>query len=157
MTDPDSTPSTESEAIYKARTAQFREDHDALAGAEQRLSNLRLIAGFVFLTALIWFVLKLPPVAIVVAVLSGVVFSWLIVRHRRTAQARIRAGLLRDINQEALHRIARNWQDLPSMAITRFRQVTHSRPTWMLSGGPHSFICSIRLPRRSALRGCLTG
>lgn len=113
MTDPDSTPSTESEAIYKARTAQFREDHDALAGAEQRLSNLRLIAGFVFLTALIWFVLKLPPVAIVVAVLSGVVFSWLIVRHRRTAQARIRAGLLRDINQEALHRIARNWQDLP--------------------------------------------
>jgi hypothetical protein len=106
------TATSDPESIYTSLAEAYDQVFIARSSEEQRLSNLRLLAGALLLASIVWFILQLPVAALVAALVSGVVFVWLVVRHRHAANARLRAQILRDINLDALARISRDWDNL---------------------------------------------
>jgi hypothetical protein len=101
-------------ARYRRRRDDAAALRDRLEARAGRVSNLRLIAFLVGIGALVWAELRpeLGPVALSLFLAALLGFVVLVGMHARlTARAR-RAAELAAVNQEALARIAREWDGL---------------------------------------------
>ena len=101
--------------FYASRIASLRASHGVAAGQWRRLANVRLVV-FVLVAASVWWLVdaasgmrSVPAAAFAVTV---VLFVYLV---RRSSRARTRVARLADlvlINEEAVHRVRRQWSAL---------------------------------------------
>jgi MutS domain V len=106
--------------VYRARGAAFVQEERGHARISARFSSARLavvLAGGACLAGLLADAASPHPGWIVGAVAALALFVVLIVFHERVVQAQMRAAELVRINQEALLRLDRNWQELPLPAL----------------------------------------
>jgi hypothetical protein len=101
------------EGIYLARAETFADDARALTSRFDRVANLRLLAFIACAACLIWAVAQAAPVALAAGLVLGVAFVVLVRYHGSLGRARDRAAALRDVNLEAIERLARRWQNVP--------------------------------------------
>ena len=108
-----SQPEYEPRRIYTERAAKFGAERAALDSQWNRIGNIRLFAFLLAVVAIIWGLwANMVPVWIAgIALLLG--FFALIAYHNRIGTARRRAGELYDINNEAILRLDKRWDDLP--------------------------------------------
>ncbi|MCC6178955.1 MAG: DNA mismatch repair protein MutS [Chloroflexi bacterium] len=99
--------------FYLERRDRFRAEAAVLATAAARLANLRLLAFFGALAVAAWAAWTgLAPLWAGVLVLLAV-FGVLVVRYRRAERERRHVAGLADLAEEALWRLARDWERLP--------------------------------------------
>jgi len=98
---------------YETQRAQFAIERDDLRRRWNILGNVRLGA---FLAAVVFLLAGLQSGSVfsyALVVLSLVGFIFLIARHRKLGRAHRRAAALHDLNNEALLRADRAWNELP--------------------------------------------
>jgi len=101
------------QAVYAARAEVFRVQACHWQARFNRFANLRAIAFVASATCLIWGFSQAAPAGVGVGLALGVAFVLLVRYHRLIRLRRDRATALRDINSEALERLARRWQHVP--------------------------------------------
>lgn len=110
----DLSPATRSpEKTYRERAADYAARRDATSQRWNLIGNVRLIV-FAATVVATWFAYAQRSLAIGVA--SGILlilFVILIGWHRRLGRERRALTIRTEINEEALHRLARDWNDLP--------------------------------------------
>ena len=107
------------EALYRERRDRFGAQADELAGRSTRLANVRLLLFFAALVVLGWgYWGGVTPLLGLGAILL-VGFGVLVARHRRVEAERRRCAALREINDEAVARVRRDWEALPLRHDTR--------------------------------------
>ena len=106
-------------AGYRERLERFRGRREAVRARIGRVRRLRIWA---FLAAVAAFLLAERTGELVASGLAAagvvvfVAFAFLIRRHRRLRAREARLGMLARLNEEALARIGRRWEDLPPAA-----------------------------------------
>lgn len=106
-------PSQEPRQIYTERAGRFGAERAALDEQWNRIGNIRLFVFLLAVVALIWgFWANIVPLWIAGFVLL-VAFFALVFYHNRIGTARRRAGELYGINNEAIMRLDKRWDDLP--------------------------------------------
>ena len=114
------TTATEPAEEFRRRLEEARRRHDHHAGRAGLVSNLRLLAFAAAIGALVWAELRpeVGGIAFALFGLSLLAFFALIVRHSRlTAEAK-REAERAAVNREALARLERDWDALPSIRET---------------------------------------
>lgn len=101
------------ERVYVGRRDAFAARHADLTRRWNRVSNLRLLAFAVVAVATGWFVVRPSFFLAIIALAAFGVFLWLVRKHRALGRERTQVGVLRDLNAEALARLARDWAALP--------------------------------------------
>jgi len=106
-------PSTALEQLYQRRRDASSDRYADLTTRWNRLANVRLAAFLILALCLGWAAVSgiVWPLIPAAAALAG--FIVLVRRHRTLGQERRRAGVLRDLNADALARLARAWRELP--------------------------------------------
>jgi hypothetical protein len=103
---------------YQARRDEAAARRDQLAARARTVSNLRLLAFGTGIGALVW--AEIQPergaAAFTLAALSALAFFVLVAVHSRLTQRRRRAAEHAAINEEALARLGRDWDDLPPVS-----------------------------------------
>ena len=103
-------------AWYQDRRDRFRAEAAELAVQAARLANLRLLLFFGLAAAAIWAYWAEPPLSPILWLGAAGLTVWFIVqvrRYRRVERRRRHLSGLADLADEALLRIARDWQRLP--------------------------------------------
>jgi hypothetical protein len=103
-------------AWYADRRDRFRAEAAMLAVRAARLANLRLLLFAGLAIAAVWSYWSDPPLALLLWLASAVLavgFAVQVVRYRRVERRRRHLSGLADLAEEALLRIARDWQQLP--------------------------------------------
>jgi hypothetical protein len=101
------------ETIYRSRADAFSAEAIRLSRRFNRIANLRLVAFVAAGTFLIWGVTQGVAAAVGLAVAFGATFAGLVRYHRQLGLRRNRASGLRDVNLEAIERLARRWENIP--------------------------------------------
>ncbi|MDP9373125.1 MAG: DNA mismatch repair protein MutS, partial [Chloroflexota bacterium] len=112
-------PASAPEEVYRARCARFARERDALARRWNRVANWRLLAFLAAVVCLGWGIWRRAPVPVGAAIPLFALFGVLVAYHRRLGRRRRRADELWRINDEALKRLARDWEALPLRHSTR--------------------------------------
>ncbi len=115
MTDSSPQPQT---PPYQARRDDAIARRDNLAARARTISNLRLMAFLAGIGGLVWAEARPEhgPAAVAVAALAGATFLVLIGVHSRLKQRERWDAEMAAVNQEGIHRIARDWDALPPVA-----------------------------------------
>jgi hypothetical protein len=103
------------EALYQQRRDDATAERDRLADRAAQISNYRLLAFGLAVAALVWAEIRPATAALGFGLfaLAGLGFFALIVVHARLRGRERRAAEMAAINDEALARIARQWDRLP--------------------------------------------
>jgi hypothetical protein len=111
---------TEATDRYRSRRDAAASRRDDLARSARRVSNFRLLSFGTGIGALVWAEVQpeRAPVAVAVFALATLVFLVLIGVHARITQRRRRAAELARVNEEALARLRRQWDGLPTIGDT---------------------------------------
>ncbi|MGA7732923.1 MAG: DNA mismatch repair protein MutS [Chloroflexia bacterium] len=99
--------------VYQERTERFRRERDALDERWNRIGNVRLLTFLVAVVALIWGFWGNIVTLWAMGLLLIVGFFVLVWHHNRVGMARRRAGELYRINNEAIMRLEKRWDELP--------------------------------------------
>ena len=111
-------PAAAVEQVYLARQRSFSAERDRVSQRWNRIANLRLVAAVVAAILILWGMQADSRVGIGLGILSVAVFVALAIYHNRLGQQRRRAMTFAAINEEAIARIARDWDHLPSIQAT---------------------------------------
>lgn len=108
------------EDVYRERLDRFEAEGQGVRGRSQRLANIRLLAFVGLVTWLLLSDLRNWPFGLTAAPAAGliVIFSWLVRRHAAVKRRLTRLRGLVAVNREALARLAREWDELPSGEVT---------------------------------------
>lgn len=112
---------TPAESVYRQRLADFAAEERRLARISFRFSLVRGGLFLAFFTCLIGILVNAALVTVgwwIVAGLFFVAFLLVLPVHDRIIRQQRRAADLQAINEEALHRIAREWDRVPLPAVT---------------------------------------
>lgn len=106
------------ETLYQKRIGKFKDSEAEQQGISNRLSNFRLLAfGAALVCGVIGTLAKAsPPVLLLFFALAFVcfgVFIWLVYKHRQIIELRDQFALMRRLNEDALHRLHREWDQFP--------------------------------------------
>ncbi len=99
--------------MYRERVTRFGRERDAVGTRMNRVANLRLLAfmGMIlFAGAAVW---QRSPLLSVLALFCLAAFVFLIRAHQRLKRSRLRYEVLRQINEEVLSALRRDWDRLP--------------------------------------------
>lgn len=107
------TPGSAIEGLYRERRERFGREHGAVSRRWNAVANARLLVFLGAAACGVWALAAraVLPAALTVALFAG--FVALVVWHGRLGAARRRSGGLWQLNDEALHRLARAWRELP--------------------------------------------
>jgi hypothetical protein len=108
----DATPAT----IYRERAAAFSAEERRLARISLRFSVGRGALFFGFVATLLAIIIRASLAEVSLWLLAGgwlVAFLLVLPWHDRIVQRQRRAAALRDLNEEALRRLGREWDELP--------------------------------------------
>jgi hypothetical protein len=100
------------EQLYQRRRDASSDRHAELTLRWNRIANIRLTAAIVLVAGVGWAVVGATIWPLIPAAVALISFVWLVGRHRSLGQERRRAGVMRDLNADALARIARAWRSL---------------------------------------------
>jgi hypothetical protein len=118
-------------AWYHDRRDRFRAEAAELAARAARLANIRLLLFLGMAASAVWAYWSDPPLALILWAVAGVLlvgFVVLVRRYRRVEGRRRHLTGLADLADEALLRVARDWQTLP------LRHDNRSDPTHPYAG-----------------------
>ncbi|MFZ0217803.1 MAG: hypothetical protein WAM30_17880, partial [Candidatus Dormiibacterota bacterium] len=111
--------SGEPEAYYRERATRFREEATAAARPTTRVANLRLLCAVAALLLLAVAAFAKDPLLGIPVPFLVAAFVLLVVYHRRLRRRLLAARAIAAVNEEALHRMRREWDALPpAPAIT---------------------------------------
>lgn len=112
-----SEPAHDPRARYDDRLRRFALEARALDGRDRRISWLRLgafVASLASLAVAFWVVPESPGVWYAIAAVAFATFLALVWLHTKLSARQRRVRALVRLNTEALHRIARTWEALPT-------------------------------------------
>jgi hypothetical protein len=107
--------------IYRERAARFTADFDRETERWNLIGNVRLLVFLAAVAALIWGIWNGITLLWVAGIALAIAFFVLVGYHTRVGQARRRAQELCAINNEAILRVERNWDELPLRHAIRAR------------------------------------
>ncbi|HEV2126372.1 MAG TPA: hypothetical protein VGW38_26745, partial [Chloroflexota bacterium] len=99
--------------LYRTRAERFGRDEARHTQRWNAVANLRLVFFLLALGGTVWGILDRDALIAGVSGALWVIFLGLVRYHARLARQRARSGAFRAVNEEALRRIARDWQTLP--------------------------------------------
>jgi hypothetical protein len=99
--------------VYQERRDRFGGERDRLERQLHRISYARLFAFCAALVVVTWALIVGQPLGLLGAVPFVIAFVGLVFYHASVARAHRRVAALRQLNEEALRRLARDWPALP--------------------------------------------
>ena len=101
------------EQRYELRRDAAAARHADLTTRWNRIANVRLAAALILIVCLVWAAIVGRATPLVPGAVALIAFVWLVRLHRALGKERRRAGVMRDLNADALARVARAWRELP--------------------------------------------
>ncbi|HEX2188049.1 MAG TPA: hypothetical protein VHG51_04090 [Longimicrobiaceae bacterium] len=125
---------------YEQRSRSFAGDAERYGVVGRRLSVARVLAFVLLIGLATWADERPSPLQLLLACAAAAAFVALVALHRRTRRREARLRMLADLNAEGLHRLAREWDLLPSRECASHDTATHPYAADLDLFGPASLI-----------------